>query len=341
MTFSVSDYFRKLVPLPICVVTAACLMLVFAILHRHSIKSKLIDLLHIIKNWQRLKFDYDNKLFLFKSLIIIFASTVLLTVSCVNLRFGLPLLWEDIDDVQWISGTVSKIQNAPTSGVYSYNAQSVKAQIISIENKRLYIMTSGDYSIGDKITVAYLPESTVVLACYPDNNMENSILGFHTFFYYYRVYVPLSLCMLTALLLIISDTVSVDAKKTGKDFKARMNQEKTQMPIWRLHFGEIFLGIIIVCLLLGTDLQYGFFLINESEKQAVEIVGRVEKVESPKFFSLYQSHGTNAQTNFIVVNGKRLYIISSGIINVGDEIELLYLPKSKIVLQYNINRIYS
>lgn len=89
---------------------------------------------------------------------------------------------------------------------------------------------------------------------------------------------------------------------------------------------------IVIVLSIGfTSLDYDFLSDNQSEvKYTTGTIGDISVVaDSPRFY--YQDSYAHAQ--YISIEGVEYYIMTIGEFEVGDEIELWYLPKSKVILE--------
>jgi membrane protein YdbS with pleckstrin-like domain len=87
----------------------------------------------------------------------------------------------------------------------------------------------------------------------------------------------------------------------------------------------------------STDtLQYGVHLLGENEDDAIELVGRVDKIDAvPVIPSFSDNHEqSTSQAAEVTVDGVKYYFMSTHNIHEGDILRIKYLPKSKMVLSY-------
>lgn len=102
-----------------------------------------------------------------------------------------------------------------------------------------------------------------------------------------------------------------------------------------LLFGFIFFGLIDS---IG-HLKYGINLNTESPKNALIIKGEIERIEELKNpFTHGYKIAPNGKINahIITISEKEYYFMTKGDLQVGDCVEIKYLPKSTIVLEVKI-----
>ena len=96
------------------------------------------------------------------------------------------------------------------------------------------------------------------------------------------------------------------------------------------------LGYALLIFLLWAHighLKYGFPLIKENYNHSLIVEGKIEDIKilkyGPRFIKADDSY-------LITILGKKYYIMSSKNLEIGDYVEISYLPKSTIVLEVNI-----
>lgn len=103
--------------------------------------------------------------------------------------------------------------------------------------------------------------------------------------------------------------------------------------------------IILFCFILFGlidsmgKLQYGIKLNTETPNDTSTITGEIEKIEELKNpfthdYKIAPIGRVNAQ--LITISGKKYYFMIKGDLEIGDKVEIKYLPKSTIVLEVNI-----
>ena len=74
------------------------------------------------------------------------------------------------------------------------------------------------------------------------------------------------------------------------------------------------------------------YLLNEKETDKISCSGEVHSFEKTYGLNKYTYNGENSFAYYISIDGEKYYIMHTGDIEVGDEVEFEYLPKSKIIL---------
>ncbi len=121
----------------------------------------LILFIIIIIKIMRLPIEKDK--ITIKNILVIIIFLLIILDSCLRLRYGIYLLYENKNQFTTISGRIDEIDNVFQSPRYYYNDEPVHASIVTIDGKKLYFMTRGNLKVGDYIEVEYLPKSTFVL----------------------------------------------------------------------------------------------------------------------------------------------------------------------------------
>lgn len=102
------------------------------------------------------------------------------------------------------------------------------------------------------------------------------------------------------------------------------------------------IGIVVIFLYIdaflfvGTSLIHGIPLYFERNAQPQVLTGTVEKTK--KILGHYYSgdesiYGSDHYAYWVTISGKKYYFMAKGNIRIGDNVEIVYLPKSKVVLE--------
>lgn len=125
---------------------------------------KLIGITRNLKSAQR---NIDTKTVLSVTLCSVsmaFAFVALLLTKT-QLDTSWRLIFEKPDDSVTVSGVVSEIRDVPFSPRYSREGDSVVwASYVKVNGEDLYFQTADGISVGDALTVTYLPKTRMVLS---------------------------------------------------------------------------------------------------------------------------------------------------------------------------------
>ncbi len=107
--------------------------------------------------------------------------------------------------------------------------------------------------------------------------------------------------------------------------------------------GSIFAYLIILYICFSLiisaigNLKYGIHLIQENEKDYISIIGEIQNIERVKHSSRYYYEGEAVgDASIVTINGEKLYFMTIGDLEIGDYIEVEYLPKSTFVLKVEL-----
>ncbi len=149
--------------------------------------------------------------------------------------------------------------------------------------------------------------------------------------YYKRTLFSFPLIMIIGLSLLILITIIFSILNRKNVVENKISSIFTYV----LLFGFIFFGLIDS---IG-HIKYGINLNTETPKNALIIKGEIERIEELKNpFSHGYKIAPNGKNNahIITISGKQYYFMIKGDLQVGDCVEISYLPKSTIVLEVNI-----
>lgn len=142
MKFSYEGYKRGMLVIPLVIVTICLIvLLIFVII---TIKR--------IKTWN--KIDYLKNILGY--IIILF----FLWAHIGNLKHGLPLLRENVNQACIVEGKIEDIKTL------TFSPRMIRADdscLITISKTDYFIMSTKNLKIGDNVEIKYLPKSTIVL----------------------------------------------------------------------------------------------------------------------------------------------------------------------------------
>ncbi|MBU1093172.1 MAG: hypothetical protein KKH01_01780 [Firmicutes bacterium] len=97
---------------------------------------------------------------LFFGLVI---TVAILPSTIINLRYGVFTIFENETHIEEYIGTIESIKEASFARNYDYNGDSVRLQIVIVDDELYLFMTTGDLIVGDNVIIEYLPYSRIVL----------------------------------------------------------------------------------------------------------------------------------------------------------------------------------
>lgn len=87
----------------------------------------------------------------------------------------------------------------------------------------------------------------------------------------------------------------------------------------------------------ALNLKYGIHLISENENDLVQTSGVIEDIIIQYHISGHTEEEGRTNCKLIVINGEEYLVVSVGDLKTGDIVTLNYLPKSRIVLEWQID----
>ncbi len=141
-------------------------------------------------------------------------------------------------------------------------------------------------------------------------------------YYSLSLKIPLGLCIIFSILLII---IIIKIINIPSD-KAKFTISNS-------------ISIIILILLILSfvmRLDYGIHLLYENEYDYKSMCGKIETIEDVYFSPRYYYNDKAVHAKIITIDGKRLYFMTNGELEVGDYIKVEYLPKSTFVLKVEL-----
>ena len=99
----------------------------------------------------------------------------------------------------------------------------------------------------------------------------------------------------------------------------------------------IFSFIVIGCLISVNIVDVsngGIFLLSEKEEDAIEMYGEIEEIFDPRHvYGKYTVNQKHVFGEYIVINGTKYYLMTSGDLKEGDTVNMKVLPRSRFVLE--------
>lgn len=141
------------------------------------------------------------------------------------------------------------------------------------------------------------------------------------------MFIVTTMAAITALSII--RFIKVYPNRANKNISFMRRVIRFLIPVWLAVAG------VALILVNVSVLRYGFYLPFESEKDQVTIIGKVQNIERVTNSPRYSIHGdSSARASIVTVDQTPLYFMSADNIKFGDVIEVHYLPKSTMVLEY-------
>lgn len=83
-----------------------------------------------------------------------------------------------------------------------------------------------------------------------------------------------------------------------------------------------------------VNLRFGANLLFEDETAIVEQTGRIENIKEMKFIYVQYNDDGKSTCQLVTIDGKNYLFASIGDLEIGDYVSVDYLPKSRIVLEW-------
>ncbi len=142
MIFSYNEYYGNLYIFPIIII----------ILFSVVIFATLYTILYVDK--LKIKFKV-----LIELVVIVLAITIIITNI---LQLNINIKTDEQNDIH-ISGVITSTETVKNPPKFHYNGDIVTPSIIIVNDIELYIMTIGNFEIGDEVNIIYLANSKVIL----------------------------------------------------------------------------------------------------------------------------------------------------------------------------------
>lgn len=125
--------------------------------------------------------------------------------------------------------------------------------------------------------------------------------------------------------------LTINAISLLKGLRDKTQKIKLQLAAWHVF---AIVGALILILIPCHLLKHGFFLPFEHDEDVICKSGCVTEIErdslSPRIFF---GDGTYSYASRLSIDGEEFYCLTYENIRVGDHIEAMYLPKSRIILR--------
>ena len=146
MYFEYDEYYRELYKYPLFGIIVGILGVLWI-------------MFYIVKKIREdYRFEIKNLLFTVPLIFILFF--LYLQFYFLNLGINKD---SDVNTV-FVSGEIEYIRSELNSPKLQYEGEVVDPSIITINNQEYYIMTIGDFEVGDYVVIEFLPNSLVVMS---------------------------------------------------------------------------------------------------------------------------------------------------------------------------------
>ena len=146
MYFEYNNYFNGLFVEPLIVIAISLFVIILCF----------IMLLVRFKN----EFKFNMKHIKYIFIIVMFSYVLFNVVDDIDLNIVKD---SDVSTIS-IYGDIESINNISSPPRLYYQERQVLPSIILINNQEYYIMTIGDFEVGDTVAIEYLPNSYVVMS---------------------------------------------------------------------------------------------------------------------------------------------------------------------------------
>ena len=96
--------------------------------------------------------------------------------------------------------------------------------------------------------------------------------------------------------------------------------------------------IVLMCLyglyIESFSLKHGIYLVNEKEYMSVEYIGSIEEIEESEQVKGYIDGEGIVICKIVTIDGEEYVFMATGDLEVGDIVNVEYLPKSRVVLKW-------
>ena len=175
-----------------------CTGLLLALLNCKAVIAGYKQAWQILRHWKLEKYDPQSQRLLARCIAGLLCILVLGAISAPKLRYALPLLFEDVGQLEQIEGRIERVKNADVNDIYRYRDTYEHPQLIQVGEKQLFTLALGELKEGDAVCVSYLPHSRLALSILPKGAQAQTTPEFGREFYCFRALVPLSLSLFAA-----------------------------------------------------------------------------------------------------------------------------------------------
>ncbi len=206
---------------------------------------------------------------------------------------------------------------------------SRQPKILVIDGEQYLFADQDAVSVGDRVEAIVLPESKVLLACYPEGGFpEAPDVGFSLAYAVMKRLAPWAAILFVCMIVLFVHGFSV----IGRDSRAKGRQGKRAFHslVCTVELGAA-LGLLLV--LLSSDLWRGGAFSLEYGSKPNEITGTVEGVAPQLLIRTVTFEGRSYTTQKAKVDGTWYYVVAEDSIAVGDSVKLRAFSKSGISLE--------
>lgn len=79
-------------------------------------------------------------------------------------QLRLKIILDNEHNLNTMNGEISNVSDVALPPKYYIDGSRVWPKLIEIDGETYYIMTIGDYEIGNKVIIEYLPNSNIVIS---------------------------------------------------------------------------------------------------------------------------------------------------------------------------------
>ena len=105
-------------------------------------------------------------------------------------------------------------------------------------------------------------------------------------------------------------------------------------PIYLLFYAIAIIPLFISCFKFAR----GYSLAKEKEFDAVSTQGVVQEITKMPFPDKYYLNGKVVWSQYIIIDGIKYYCMTGNYVEIGDSVEIKYLPTSKYILELEISK---
>jgi amino acid transporter len=153
MEFSFNEYYGVLVNSSIIFIVIALIILIYG----------------VVKYFKSKKTRLNTNIKVEKGSLILVLMCFIVICSIGIATMNTSLLFEKEEDKVSTQGIISEINEVKNPAKLTYNHMQVTPNWIVINGIEYYIMYIGDFSVGDNVSIEYLPNSLIVLSIYYNN----------------------------------------------------------------------------------------------------------------------------------------------------------------------------
>ncbi len=152
MYFEYDEYYRELYKYPLIIIIVGILAVLWIL---YNIVKKINE---------DFRFEIKNIFFIIPLIFI----SIFLYLQIIILNLGIR---EDSNvNTEFMSGEIEYVKSVYYTTKLQYEGEVVDPSVVTINNQEYYIMTIGDFEVGDNVVIEFLPNSLVVMSINYDND---------------------------------------------------------------------------------------------------------------------------------------------------------------------------